>query len=55
MKLNPSLSVKEIAQLLKAQFIGNPDQVVSGLNEIHIVEPGDLTFVDHPKYYHKAL
>jgi UDP-3-O-[3-hydroxymyristoyl] glucosamine N-acyltransferase len=55
MKLNPSLSVKEIAQLLKAQFIGNPDQIVSGLNEIHIVEPGDLTFVDHPKYYHKAL
>jgi UDP-3-O-[3-hydroxymyristoyl] glucosamine N-acyltransferase len=28
---------------------------VTGINEIHMVEPGDLTFVDHPKYYSKAL
>jgi len=25
------------------------------MNEIHMVEKGDLTFVDHPKYYDKAL
>ena len=25
------------------------------MNEIHMVENGDLTFVDHPKYYAKAL
>ena len=25
------------------------------MNEIHMVEAGDLTFVDHPKYYSKAL
>lgn len=25
------------------------------MNEIHMVEEGDLTFVDHPKYYAKAL
>jgi len=25
------------------------------MNEIHMVTPGDLTFVDHPKYYNKAL
>jgi len=29
--------------------------LISGLNEIHMVEPGDITFVDHPKYYDKAL
>ena len=28
---------------------------VSGLNEIHKVEPGDLTFVDIPKYFKKSF
>jgi len=28
---------------------------VLGLNEIHVVRPGDIVFVDHPKYYQKAL
>ncbi|HLS71586.1 MAG TPA: UDP-3-O-(3-hydroxymyristoyl)glucosamine N-acyltransferase [Chitinophagaceae bacterium] len=26
-----------------------------GINEIHKVEPGDITFVDHPKYFKKAV
>ena len=25
------------------------------MNEIHVVKPGDIVFVDHPKYYDKAL
>jgi UDP-3-O-[3-hydroxymyristoyl] glucosamine N-acyltransferase len=25
------------------------------MNEIHVVDPGDIVFVDHPKYYDKAL
>jgi UDP-3-O-[3-hydroxymyristoyl] glucosamine N-acyltransferase len=29
--------------------------IVTGINEIHRVVTGDLTFVDHPKYYEKAL
>ncbi len=33
----------------------DPNFIVTGINEIHRVEPGDLTFVDHPKYYNKAL
>jgi len=37
------------------KFVGSPDFVVKGINEIHMVEKGDLTFVDHPKYYDKAL
>ncbi|MFC2273273.1 MAG: UDP-3-O-(3-hydroxymyristoyl)glucosamine N-acyltransferase, partial [Capnocytophaga granulosa] len=28
---------------------------VLGMNEIHVVEHGDIVFVDHPKYYDKAL
>lgn len=31
------------------------DQCASGINEIHMVEHGDIVFVDHPKYYQKAL
>jgi len=55
MKINPSHSIKEIADLIGAEFVGKPDHEITGLNEIHMVEPGDITFVDHPKYYDKAL
>ncbi|OFX81883.1 MAG: UDP-3-O-(3-hydroxymyristoyl)glucosamine N-acyltransferase [Bacteroidetes bacterium GWE2_29_8] len=55
MKLNTSLSIKEIAQIINAEIIGDETQIVTGINEIHMVSKGDLTFVDHPKYYEKAL
>ena len=55
MKLNSNLKVSEVAQLLNAEYIGNSDHLISGINEIHMVEVGDITFVDHSKYYNKAL
>jgi UDP-3-O-[3-hydroxymyristoyl] glucosamine N-acyltransferase len=55
MKLEPTFTLKEIAGLINAEFEGDPNHIISGINEIHKVEPGDLTFVDHPKYYEKAL
>ena len=55
MKFPAPISLKSVASLIGARFIGNPDFPVTGINEIHMVEPGDLTFVDHPKYYEKAL
>jgi UDP-3-O-[3-hydroxymyristoyl] glucosamine N-acyltransferase len=55
MKLTLIYTLKEIAGLINARFIGEPDFPVTGINEIHMVEYGDLTFVDHPKYYNKAL
>jgi UDP-3-O-[3-hydroxymyristoyl] glucosamine N-acyltransferase len=55
MKLPSPISVSELARSLSARFIGNPELHVTGINEIHMVEKGDLTFVDHPKYYNKAL
>jgi UDP-3-O-[3-hydroxymyristoyl] glucosamine N-acyltransferase len=55
MKFESPLSLKELAGIIHAEFIGNPDFKVTGMNEIHMVETGDLTFVDHPKYYSKAL
>ncbi len=55
MKLEPSRSLAEIAELIGAKAVGNPNHPISGLNEIHKVEAGDLSFVDHPKYYDKCL
>lgn len=55
MKLDRTYTVKEIAGLINCSFVGNEDHAVTGINEIHKVEPGDLVFVDHPKYYDKAL
>ena len=48
-------TLEEIAGFLNARFDGDPAFEVTGINEIHMVGPGDLTFVDHPKYYNKAL
>lgn len=55
MKFNPTLTLAELAGFLQSEYDGNPDFAVTGLNEIHMVESGDVTFVDHPKYYNKAL
>ena len=55
MKLQQAQTLKQIATLIGAEFVGNTDFQITGINEIHMVEPGDLTFVDHPKYYTKAL
>lgn len=52
--LNPH-TLKQIAQLIDCNFVGNEDFQVLGINEIHVVESGDIVFVDHPKYYDKAL
>jgi UDP-3-O-[3-hydroxymyristoyl] glucosamine N-acyltransferase len=48
-------TLKQIANLINVEFIGSDDFPVLGMNEIHVVEPGDIVFVDHPKYYDKAL
>ena len=55
MKFPNPLTLAEAAELTGAKAIGDKSFLVTGLNEIHMVEPGDVTFVDHPKYYDKAL
>jgi UDP-3-O-[3-hydroxymyristoyl] glucosamine N-acyltransferase len=55
MKLDKPMSLKEVAGLINAEYEGPDAHIISGINEIHKVEPGDITFVDHPKYYNKAL
>jgi UDP-3-O-[3-hydroxymyristoyl] glucosamine N-acyltransferase len=55
MKFPRPHTLSEIAALIGAQAVGPEDFAVLGMNEIHVVEPGDIVFVDHPKYYDKAL
>ena len=55
MQLDPAQTLSGLAELIGAEFDGDPNHRVTGINEIHKVVPGDLVFVDHPKYYQKAL
>jgi UDP-3-O-[3-hydroxymyristoyl] glucosamine N-acyltransferase len=55
MRFPRSYRLAELAEILNCSFKGSEAHQVLGMNEIHVVEPGDLVFVDHPKYYDKAL
>jgi UDP-3-O-[3-hydroxymyristoyl] glucosamine N-acyltransferase len=55
MKFSKTHTLKEIAAIIGSQYVGADDFPVHGMNEIHVVEAGDIVFVDHPKYYDKAL
>ena len=48
-------SLEQIAGILDCEYVGAADFPILGINEIHVVTPGDIVFVDHPKYYDKAL
>ena len=55
MKFSRVHTLSEIAEIAGVDFVGDEQFPVTGINEIHMVEPGDIVFVDHPKYYDKAL
>ena len=55
MKLSAPVSVKWFASLIESEIIGNDQLEITGVNEIHQVENGDIVFVDHPKYYATCL
>lgn len=55
MKFIQPQTVKDIAALIDVEVVGNAHVLLSGINEINVVEAGDIVFVDHPKYYDKAL
>ena len=55
MKFPTPHTLKNIANLLGCSYVGADDFPVLGMNEIHVVTSGDIVFVDHPKYYDKAL
>lgn len=55
MKFKQQQTLQQIATLLNVEFVGEASFPITGINEIHVVEKGDIVFVDHPKYYNKAL
>lgn len=55
MKFPRTYTLEEIANFLAIPFVGDKNFAITGINEIHVVEKGDIVFVDHPKYYDKAL
>lgn len=55
MKFPKPYKLETIADMIGCTYIGASDFSVLGINEIHVVQPGDIVFVDHPKYYDKAL
>lgn len=54
MNIQPT-SIQYIANIIQAKIKGNSSVWITGINEIHCVREGDIVFVDHPKYYDKAL
>lgn len=55
MKFPQPVRLDTLAGWINAPYEGDPNARVKGLNEIHKVEEGDLSFVDHPKYYKRVL
>jgi len=55
MKFPAPVTLEWIAELIDAEIVGNASAQAFGINEIHMVEEGDLVFVDHPKYYNTCL
>jgi UDP-3-O-[3-hydroxymyristoyl] glucosamine N-acyltransferase len=55
MTFDQPIPVREIAQQIEASILGDADALALGINEIHQVRPGDITFVDVAKYFEKAL
>ncbi|MBD1262479.1 UDP-3-O-(3-hydroxymyristoyl)glucosamine N-acyltransferase [Maribacter polysiphoniae] len=48
-------TLEQLATIIDCSYVGSPDFKVLGMNEIHVVQNGEIVFVDHPKYYDKAL
>jgi UDP-3-O-[3-hydroxymyristoyl] glucosamine N-acyltransferase len=55
MKFPKVYALQEIATIINCEYVGKASFPIYGMNEIHVVEKGDIVFVDHPKYYTKAL
>lgn len=55
MQFSAPVPVKWIASFINAEIAGDENNHVTGINEIHNVQPGDIVYVDHPKYYDKCI
>jgi UDP-3-O-[3-hydroxymyristoyl] glucosamine N-acyltransferase len=55
MKFEKPVSVAWLAEFTGAKLVGDTNQMATGINEIHKVTPGDISFVDFEKYYNTCL
>ncbi len=55
MRFPITYTLKQISEIIGSKYIGSDDFPVLGMNEIHVIQEGEIVFVDHPKYYDKAL
>jgi UDP-3-O-[3-hydroxymyristoyl] glucosamine N-acyltransferase len=55
MKFEQPVPVQWVADFVNARLVGDAGQQATGINEIHKVTPGDISFVDFEKYYSKAI
>ncbi len=46
-----SKTLREIAQLINGEIVGDADIIITGFAGIEDAKPGDITFVAHPKYF----
>ncbi|MEZ5047008.1 MAG: UDP-3-O-(3-hydroxymyristoyl)glucosamine N-acyltransferase [Chitinophagaceae bacterium] len=55
MKFKSPVNVKWLAEFVEARLVGDTSIDALGLNEVHKIEPGDISFVDIEKYYQRTL
>lgn len=55
MKFPRPIPVTQLAERYNCNVVGDETIMASGINVIHSVEAGDITFVDIPKYFKKSL
>lgn len=55
MRFEEPVSVQWVAEYVGARLVGNSSQEATGINEIHKVTKGDISFVDFEKYYNACL
>lgn len=55
MRFDTPITAARIATYIDARLIGDGNALATGINEIHKVEAGDISFVDFEKYYNKCL
>jgi UDP-3-O-[3-hydroxymyristoyl] glucosamine N-acyltransferase len=55
MKFPEPQRIKDIAAFIGAEVVGNTELFILGMNELNVIQEGDMGFVDHPKYYDKTI
>ncbi|PKP20346.1 MAG: UDP-3-O-(3-hydroxymyristoyl)glucosamine N-acyltransferase [Bacteroidetes bacterium HGW-Bacteroidetes-20] len=57
MKFANPITIEQVLKIItqKVDLQGSNTNLVKGINEIHSVEEGDLSFVDNDKYYERVL